>query len=139
MTKNLKYKKYTGSVEYSEEDGVFFGKLLYITDLILYEAESEDQLQKSFEDAVNEYLEDCKRDDRQPNEPCKGSFNVRVDPEVHLELKFMAIRNKTTLNEIVRRACTAALEADKTKKTYEFYPTRPASWKSDGYPGLGIC
>lgn len=138
MTKKLTYKKYTGSVEYSEEDGMFFGKLLYITDLVLYDAETEEQLQESFESAVDEYLEDCKNQDRQPNEPCKGTFNVRVAPEVHLELKFMAIRNKKSLNEIVSQACTAAIQADKAKKSYEFTPGK-SSWKRDGYPGVGAC
>jgi predicted HicB family RNase H-like nuclease len=140
MTKKLTYKNYTGSVEYSEEDGVFFGKLLYITDLILYEAESKEGLQKSFENAVDEYLSDCKLQGRTPNEPCKGSFNVRVDPETHLQLKFLAVRKGVHLNEVVRRACIAAIEADKIKRTYEFAPVRAASWKSDGFPGgIGLC
>ena len=127
MAKKLTYKKYTGSVEYSEEDGMFFGKLLYITDLVLYDAETEEQLQESFESAVDEYLEDC-----------KGTFNVRVTPEVHLELKFMAIRNNKSLNEIVSQACIAAIQADKAKKSYEFTPGK-SSWKRDGYPGVGAC
>lgn len=140
MTKKLTYKNYTGSVEYSEEDGVFFGKILYIPDLVLYECDSEEGLQQSFENAVDEYFSDCALLGRKPEEPCKGSFNVRVDPEVHLQLKFLATRNKTSLNEIVNRACVAAIEADKSKRTYEFAPARTASWKSDGYPGgIGVC
>lgn len=140
MTKKLTYKNYTGSVEYSKEDGIFFGKILYIADLILYDSDNEEGLQQSFENAVEEYISDCKHLGRKPEEPCKGSFNVRVDPEVHLQLRFLAIRNKTSLNEIVNRACVAAIEADKSKRAYEFAPVRSASWKSDGYPGgIGLC
>lgn len=140
MTKKLTYKNYTGSVEYSEEDGVFFGKILYIADLILYDSDSEEGLQQSFEKAVEEYISDCKHLGRKPEVPCKGSFNVRVDPEVHLQLKFLAIRNKTSLNEIVNRACIAAIEVDKSKRTYQFTSDQTVSWKSDGYqPGVGLC
>ena len=140
MTKKLTYKKYTGSIEFSEEDSVFFGKILYIRDLVLYEATSEEELQKSFERAVDEYLADCKKLGRNPEVPCKGSFNVRVDPEVHLQLKFLATRNKTSLNEIVNRACIAAIEVDKSKRTYQFTSDQTVSWKSDGYqPGVGLC
>ena len=32
MTNELNYKGYKGSSEYSEEDGVWFGKILYIKD-----------------------------------------------------------------------------------------------------------
>lgn len=140
MTKKLTYKKYTGSVEYSREDGIFFGKILYIRDLILYDADSEEGLQKSFESAVDEYLTDCKELGREPEEPCSGTFNVRVGPDMHLELKFLALRNKTSINETVRRACAAAIYADKNKRTYRFTSSHQVSWKSDGYqPGVGQC
>lgn len=51
---------YWGSVEWSEEDNCFYGKLLQlfrepITDLISYEGDTLEELRKDFERAVDEY------------------------------------------------------------------------------------
>lgn len=50
------YRNYTGSVEYSEADGVFHGKVLNINDLVSYEANDENSIQQAFEEAVDDYL-----------------------------------------------------------------------------------
>ena len=84
MTNELNYKGYKGSSEYSEEDGVWFGKILCIKDLIMYEAEEQEGLYDSFKQAVDEYFEDCKRRGCEPDKPCSGTFNVRVGADMHL-------------------------------------------------------
>lgn len=55
--KQLKYKDYTGSVEFSYEDNCFFGKVqgLHGT-LISYEGSTIDELRADFEGAVDDYL-----------------------------------------------------------------------------------
>ena len=60
------YKGYQGSVETSIEDGVFHGKILFINDLVTYEAQTLRALKKQFELAVNDYLASCKELDKQP-------------------------------------------------------------------------
>ena len=37
MKNTMEYKGYVGSVEFSEEDGIFFGKVMGIRSLISYE------------------------------------------------------------------------------------------------------
>ncbi len=56
----LKYKGYVGSVHYSHEDRVFWGKL-EVEGLITFEAETAGDFEASFRNAVDEYLEDCSR------------------------------------------------------------------------------
>ena len=56
----LTYNGYTGSVEFSEEDNVFFGKLEGINALVNYEGESVTELKNAFKEAVTDYLEFCK-------------------------------------------------------------------------------
>ena len=56
----LKYKGYTGSVEYSEEDKCLFGKVQGLTkDLVTYEGSTIEELTKDFEGAVDDYLALC--------------------------------------------------------------------------------
>ena len=58
MKNLLEYKGYYGSVEYSREDALLYGKVLGINSLIPYEGESVAELQQDFEGAVDDYL-DC--------------------------------------------------------------------------------
>lgn len=100
----MKYKGYIGSAEVSVEDKVVFGKILHITDLVTYEADDPASLQSAFEAAVDDYIEDCRESGREPDRPFKGSFNVRVRPELHRDLVQAAAEKDMSLNEYVARA-----------------------------------
>ena len=51
------YKGYVGSIEYSVEDSIHYGKLLNIKDLVNYEADNIIDLEKQFHEAVDDYIE----------------------------------------------------------------------------------
>ena len=53
----LTYKKFIGSVHFSTEDEVFYGKIEGISDLVTFEGSSVKELKKSFINSVNDYLE----------------------------------------------------------------------------------
>ena len=53
------HKQYQGSAEISLEDDCLFGKLLFISDLVTYEAQTVRALQLAFEAAVDNYLKQC--------------------------------------------------------------------------------
>ena len=55
----LHYKNYTGSVEFSEEDAVFHGKIIGIKALISFEGDSVSAITNDFHKAVDEYLKFC--------------------------------------------------------------------------------
>lgn len=79
----LNYKGYLGTIEPQLEDDTLYGKLAFIRDLVTYEAPNLAQLKKEFEFSVDAYLQDCQELGREPNQPFKGSFNVRTTPELH--------------------------------------------------------
>ena len=56
MKNSIEYKGYIGSVEFSEEDNVFFGKVMRIRSLISYEGTTISDLINDFHEAVDEYL-----------------------------------------------------------------------------------
>lgn len=97
----LKYKGYVGSVEVDLEANLLFGKLLHIRDLVNYEAQNPADLKLAFEEAVDDYLEDCVEQGVEPDTPFKGQFNVRIAPKLHRELAFAARRDDRTLNDYV--------------------------------------
>lgn len=56
----MKYKGYEGSVEYSTNNGCFYGKIENIEDLVTYRAQTLEGIEKSFREAVDDYIEFCK-------------------------------------------------------------------------------
>lgn len=110
MKKNLmKYKDYYGSVEWSETDKLFYGKILGITGLFSYEGKDIKELKRDFEECVDDYYEFCKDHNLKPETPFKGSINIRVSPDMHKKAFNMAYDRNVTLNTIVNEALKAYL------------------------------
>ena len=87
MNNTMEYKGYVGSVEFSEEDAIFYGKVMGIRSLISYEGENAKELIEGFHEAVDEYLLICEQQKKVPEQAYKGSFNVRISPELHKKIK----------------------------------------------------
>jgi len=104
MKNYLEYKGYIGTVEFSAEDKVFFGKIHGINDVVTFEGTSVAELEKSFQDGVVDYLETCKALNKAPDKVFKGSFNVRVSQELHQKTALLASKKGLNLNEIVKEA-----------------------------------
>ena len=67
---NLRYKGYTGSVEYSAEDGCLYGKVQGLQGtLISYEGNSVEEIREDFEGAVDDYLQSCEERGISPAKP----------------------------------------------------------------------
>ena len=103
MKNVLEYKGYTGSVDFSAEDKVFFGKLTGIRDVVTFEGETVKELMKAFHDAVNDYLAMCKELGKDPHKEYKGSFNVRLKPRVHRLAAMKSAALKISLNQFVEK------------------------------------
>lgn len=104
MENILKYKGFIGSVKYSAEDKVLHGKIEGINDLISYEGHSVDALEQSFQEAVEDYVYLCEQAGKEPLKSFKGSFNVRINPELHRQAYMQATSRQQSLNDFVQKA-----------------------------------
>ena len=104
MSNLLSYKNYNGTVEYSKEDKCLFGKVIGIKSLLSYEGDSVQELEEDFQDEIDRYLEDCKERNIEPEQPYKGTFNVRISPELHRNIAVYAIEHGKSLNAVVEEA-----------------------------------
>ena len=77
------YRGYTPIIKYSEEDGCFIGEVagLNLHD-ISFEGESEDEIRKDFEKAIDFYLATTEK----PEKPFSGRITLHVTPEIHAKL-----------------------------------------------------
>lgn len=71
----LHYRGYTARPEYSAEDRIFYGKILEISDLVDFQAESTQDLQDEFQKAVDGYLVFCEKIGKEPQ---KGNAGVKM-------------------------------------------------------------
>lgn len=104
MSNVLSYKNYNGTVEYSKEDGCLYGKVIGLKSLLSYEGDSVRELEADFQNVIDEYLQDCAERNVVPEQPYKGSFNVRISPELHRTVAIYAIENGKSLNATVEEA-----------------------------------
>jgi predicted HicB family RNase H-like nuclease len=110
--KYLEYKGYTGSIEYSPEDNLLYGKVLGIRGLISYEGDTGKALEADFREAITTYLADCKTEGKTPEKPFKGSFNVRIPARLHQKAALLAMEAKTSLNSFVAEAIRERVTKD---------------------------
>ncbi len=101
MNNTIQYKGYIGSVEFSEEDSIFYGKVMGIRSLISYEGESARELLEDFHGAVDDYLESCKAEGKEPEVAFKGSFNIRLSPELHKRIYIYAAAHQMSMNRYI--------------------------------------
>ena len=57
---------------------------------------------KDFHRAVDEYLALCEEKGEEPEKPFKGSFNIRISPELHKRLFIEAVSRNMSLNSMVQ-------------------------------------
>ncbi len=100
----LQYKDFIGSVHFSAEDGVFFGKLEGISDLVTFEGTNVDEIKGAFQEAVDDYIDICKETGKPMQKSYKGSFSVRLAPELHKRAVQKSLIQGISLNKFVQRA-----------------------------------
>ena len=105
----IKYKNYAGVVEYDDQGKIFIGEVIGLRDMVTFQGRSATELEKSFKQSVDLYLEMCKRDGLEPQKPFSGRFNLRLAPELHRQIAERAALEKTSLNEFVSHILEDAL------------------------------
>lgn len=119
--KTFSYKSYTGSAEISFEDKCLYGNILFIEDIISYEGETPEGLEKAFREAVDRYLAYCKSTGKSANKPYSGTFNVRVGVERHRQACAAAAEYGLNLNEFVSLAIEEKLTQRSTSVIKEIH------------------
>jgi predicted HicB family RNase H-like nuclease len=97
----LEYRGFIGSVHFSAEDKIFHGKIEGINGLITFEGSTVDELETGFHYMVDEHIKDCEEEGIPLEKSYKGSFNIRISPDLHRRAVQTAIRRGLSLNQLV--------------------------------------
>jgi len=110
MNNILTYKGFVGSVHFSADDNVFFGKLEGINDLVTFEGETVQELKTAFYCMVDEHIKDCEVENVPVEKSYRGNFNVRLSPDLHRKAAISARVRGITLNTFVKESIENRLE-----------------------------
>lgn len=109
MSKMMEYHGYHAQIEYNAEDEVFVGKVFGIADSLNFHGTSVSELEDMFHQSIDNYLQMCAETGKAPEKEFKGSFNIRISPELHKEISLQAAQEGITLNQYVLRALEESL------------------------------
>ena len=109
---SMTYKSYTARVEYDERDDVFVGRVLGLQSILSFEGNSVEALKTAFEEAVNDYLQECQEKGLPPEKPASGKLLLRLAPELHGQAIVAAKAAGKSLNQWVAEALHRAVQTD---------------------------
>ena len=107
----LSYKGYTAKIEFDPDDNILFGNIIGIRDTVGFHGESVAELKDAFHEAVDFYLDSCKKAGREPNKPFSGKFLVRIKSELHGEIAAAAAHNGKSLNKWLSETLAQAVHS----------------------------
>ena len=105
----LKYKDYSGIVEYDDEGKIFTGEVIGLRDVITFQGRTPEELEQSFCGSIDFYLDMCSEDGRDPDKAYSGRFNLRLSPEMHRHIAEQASQQRVSLNQWISDKLEQAL------------------------------
>jgi predicted HicB family RNase H-like nuclease len=108
---SMTYKSYTARVEYDDRDDVFVGRVLGLQSILSFEGNSVEALKTAFEEAVNDYLQECQEKGLPPEKPASGKLLLRLAPELHGQAMVAAKAAGKSLNQWVAEALHRAVRS----------------------------
>lgn len=109
MSGVLSYRGYYATVEYDADAQMLCGAVVGMRDGVYFETEHASEVERAFHEAVDDYLALCAEKGKEPEKSYRGTFNVRVNPDLHRAAAMAAAAKQESLNQFVAEAIEAAL------------------------------
>ena len=109
MSNVLSYRGYFATVEFDSDTKMLCGTVVGMSDGVYFEADSASCIERAFHNAVDDYLAFCTEKGKKPEKSYKGTFNVRINPDLHRAAAMAAAARNESLNQFVADAIAAAV------------------------------
>ena len=100
----MKYKGYTGIIEYDDNAKIFHGEVVGLKDVITFQGNSVEELEKAMQESVDFYLDWCAERNKKPEKPFSGKLILRTSPEIHGKASLAASKMGISLNKYIEQA-----------------------------------
>lgn len=104
ITDYLTHRGYIGSINISLSDDVLYGKLMFIEDLIIYEARTIPDIKLNFINTIDDYLKSCQLLGRKPNKTTNGFLHLNINNTLYNRLIKAANKNNICVNDYIKKA-----------------------------------
>ena len=94
----LKYKGYTGRVEYDDEAKIFHGEVIDTKDVVTFQGTTVTEIENAFRGSIDDYIIFCQTRGEKPEKPFSGKFVLRIPSELHHSLFIQASKSGKSLN-----------------------------------------
>ncbi len=105
----IEYKGYVGAVDYDPELESFHGTVVNTSDVITFYGASVEDLRMEMQKSVEEYLDFCREQGREPEKPFSGNLMVRTSPELHRRVALAAARSRLSMNAYIQEVLEKAV------------------------------
>ena len=103
----LKYKGYTGYVVYDDEARIFHGDVVALKAVITFQGTTVEEIEQAFKDSIDDYLDWCKKRNKEPEKAHSGKFNLRMPPDVYVKVIAHAAQEGLSINSYILKRLIA--------------------------------
>ncbi|MDR1167099.1 MAG: type II toxin-antitoxin system HicB family antitoxin [Deltaproteobacteria bacterium] len=107
--KPMTYRGYAASVKSTEKSPLLVGKVNGVPDIGSFYGNSEEELQRAFEKAIDLYLSDCEKSGVTARRQFSGRFTLRINPDLHEKLSILAAEEGQSVNLLIENSLTSYL------------------------------
>lgn len=101
MSNQMSYKGFTASMEFDADDKIIVGKVLNITDTIVFHATSIEEFESNLHQSIEDYLQACAQLNQKPDKPASGRLMLRIAPKLHAAAVKSANESGVSMNKWV--------------------------------------
>lgn len=97
-TNVMHYKDYFAELSYDASADSFHGRVLNLSDVIDFYGRTPQELREEFKNSIEEYLEWCAEDGREPEKTWRGKLTLRPDTDLRKRITVAASASGESLN-----------------------------------------
>ena len=97
----MKYKGYTGIVQFDDEAMIFHGEVAGLRDVITFRGNTPKEIKMEFEASIDGYIDWCYELGQEPEKPFSGNIHLRLKPDLHAKLAIEAKLQGVSLNNYI--------------------------------------
>jgi predicted HicB family RNase H-like nuclease len=105
----MRYKGYLGCSKINEKEGLIFGEVVGLRDVITYQGRTVKEARRAFRESIDLYLRTCSEEGIDPDRRFSGKLLIRTTPIVHRALAAHAKSHGVSINAFAEKVLTRAI------------------------------
>jgi predicted HicB family RNase H-like nuclease len=105
----MEYKGYLGRSTVDEKEGLIFGEVIGLRDVITYQGRTVEEAERAFRESIDLYLQTCAEEGIEPDKQFSGKLLIRTKPSVHRLLAVISKARGKSINAFAEQILMQAV------------------------------